>query len=160
MGMKPSISAPDHVPSGRLGPWHANLIYIDGRKTVLFVNDRTRYNFIVPDVTRAQVRSLRAVFAHWFSCVLSDGGFSGSAKARILEECREVICARTSDRRVLGSMNELAVHYKFSVLDAGGVHSAEVPAIIRNLNRMPSAAIGYHCPVELLRDLYKDGKST
>lgn len=158
--MKPSSSAPAHVPGGRLGPWHANLIFIGGRKTVLFVNDRTRYNFIVPDVTRAQVRNLSAVFAHWFSCVLSDEGFGERARARILEEYREVHFDRTSDRRVLGSMNELAFHYKYSVLDAGGVHSAEVPAIIRNLNRMPSAAIGYRYPVELLRNLYKDGKST
>jgi len=152
--VKPSRSTPAQASAGRLGPWHANLIYIDRRKTVLFVNDRTRFNFIVPDVPRAQVRNLGAVFNHWLSCVLSDTGFGKSTKEEILGEYKEVLYAPSSDRRVLGSMNEIAFHYKYSVLDSGGVHSPDVPGIIRRMNRMPSAAIGFRYPTEMLRDLY------
>lgn len=155
MGVKPSRSMPAQASAGRLGSWHANLIYIDGRKTVLFANDRTLFNFIAPDVSRAQVRDLGAVFVHWLSCVLSDEGFGESKKERILGEYKEVLYAPSSDRHVLGSMNELAFHYKYSVLDGGGVHSPEVPDIIRKLNRIPFAATGYRFPIELLRDLYR-----
>lgn len=155
MGVKPSTSTPAQAPSGRLGPWHANLIHIDGRKTVLFANDRTLFNFIAPDVPRAQVRDLCALFTHWLSCVLSDEGFGERTKERILGEYKEVLYAPSSDRRVLGSMNDLALHYKYFVLDGGGVHSPEVPGIIRKLNRMPMGAIEYRFPIEMLRNLYE-----
>ncbi len=154
MGVTPSKSTPTEASAGRLGPWHANLIHIDGKKTVLFVNDRTRFNFIVPDVPRAQVRNLGAVFAHWLSCMLSDEGVGESAKETILREYKEVHFAPSGDRRVLGSMNAIALHYKYSVLEGGGIHSPEVPGIIRRMNRMPFAAIGYRFPVDMLRDLY------
>lgn len=155
MGAKPARAAPTQESSGRLGPWHANLIHIDGRKTVLFVNDRTRFNFIVPDVHRAQVRDLGVVFTEGFSRALSDVRVAERTRAMILEECRDTAFAPTGDRRVLGTMNEIAYHYKDSVLEGGGIRYAAIPAIIRNLNRMPFAAVGYRFPVELLRNLYK-----
>jgi hypothetical protein len=155
MGLKPLSNPAGQALSGQLGSWHANLIYIDRRKTVLFVNDKTLFNFIAPDVPRAQVRELSTLFAFWLSCVLSDEGFGESAKAKILGEYKDVLCAPTNNRQVLGSMNDLAFHYKHFVIESGGIHSPAVPGIIRKLNRMPFAAIGYRFPIELLRNLYE-----
>lgn len=155
MGLKPSSDATDQVPSGRLGSWHANLIYIDRRKTVLFANDKTLLNFIAPNVPRAQLRDLGALFSFWLSCVLSDEGFGESVKVTILGEYKEVLCAPSNNRHVLGSMNDLAFHYKDFVVESGGIHSPEVPGIIRKLNRMPFAATGYRFPIELLKELYE-----
>lgn len=155
MGLKPSGYAPDQAPSGRLGSWHANLIYVDRKKTVLFVNDRTLFNFIAPDVARAQIRDLSGLFTFWLSCVLSDEGFGESAKARILGEYKDVRCAPSNNRHVLGSMNDLALHYKYYIVEGGGIHSPEVPGIIRKLNRIPFVAIKSKLPIELLRNLYE-----
>lgn len=155
MGAEPPRAAPAEGPSGRLGSWHANLIHIDGRKTLLFVNDRTRFNFIVPDVRRAQICDLGAVFTEGFSRALSDVRVAERTRVRILEECRDFVFAPTGDRRVLGTMNDIASHYKYSMLEGGGMEGAAIPAIIRNLNRIPFAAVGYRFPVELLRNLYK-----
>lgn len=155
MGLKPSSYATDDASSGQLGSWHANLIHIERRKTVLFANDRTLFNFIAPDVLRAQVRDLGALFSFWLSCVLSDEGFDESTKARILGEYKEVRCAPSNNRHVLGSMNDLALHYKYFVVEGGGIHSPAIPGIIRKLNRMPFAAIEYRYPIEVLRSLYE-----
>jgi hypothetical protein len=61
------------------------------------------------------------------------------------------------DRRksVLGSMNDLAFHYKYSIMEAGGVHSYAVPEIIHRLNRMPMGSLKYVFPIEALRALYQ-----
>ena len=59
------------------------------------------------------------------------------------------------DGSVLGSMNDLAFHYKFSIQEAGGVHSPAVPEIIRRLNRMPMGALKYVFPIEALKALYQ-----
>ena len=75
MGLKKTdlLEAEPHF--SYLGSWHANLIHIDRRKCVLFVNDKTLFNFIAPDVYRTEIRNLNnhnkpsalrsPVPAHW-----------------------------------------------------------------------------------------------
>ena len=155
MGLKASARATEEAQFGYLGSWHANLIHIDRRKTILFVNDRTLFNFIAPDVSRNQLRELSALFMHYLLCVLSEEGFNERTKNKILSEYAEVVYAPSNNRRVLGSMNDLAFHYKYHVLESGGVHSPDVPSIIRKLNRMPMGAIGYRFPIEALSNLYE-----
>lgn len=137
-----------------LGSWHANLIHIDRRKCVLFVNDKTLFNFIAPDISRGQIRSLANLFIEFLECVLSEENISDSAIMKIMTEYERVGYAKTNSKRVLGSMNDLAFHYKYYIQTEGGVHSSSVPSIIRKLNRMPMGAIEYRYPVEALKALY------
>ena len=151
IGLKPSDLCTQEPRFSYLGPWHANLIHIDRRKCLLFVNDRTLLNFIVPDVSRATIRELDKLFTGYLSCILADEGFSDADQARILSEYDEVYFANTSSKSVLGSMNDLAFHYKYSIQEAGGVHSPALPGFIRQLNRMPMSAIKEVFPIEALK---------
>ena len=137
-----------------LGQWHANLLYLNRQKTVLFVNDRTLFNFIIPGLSRAQIRDLPNQFRQMLACILSEEGIPGAVKERILAEYAEVAVGKSSDRSVLGSSNDLAFHYKHRILSAGGIHSWRVPQIIRELNRMPMQAIPSKFPIDELRQLY------
>ena len=148
MGLKPSDLCAEEPRFSYLGPWHANLIHIDRRKCVLF-------NFIVPDLSRAQIRELDKLFKSYLSCVLADAGIPETDRGRILSEYDEVDFANTNSKSVLGSMNDLAFHYKYSILEAGGVHSPAVSEIIRRLNRMPMDALKYVFPIEALKALYQ-----
>lgn len=134
-----------------LGSWHANLIYINRRKCVLFANDKTLFNFIAPDVPRATIRELDNLFKGYLNFILADEGFAEADRARILSEYDEIEFANTNSKRVLGSMNDLAFHYTHNILEAGGVHSSAVPGIIRQLNRMPMSAIKEVFPIEALK---------
>jgi len=151
MGLKPSDQCVDEPRFSYLGPWHANLIYINRRKCVLFANDRTLLNFIVPDVSRENIRELAELFTSYLSCILADEGFEETDRERIMSEYNEIGFANTSSKSVLGSMNDLAFHYKYSILESGGVHSPAVPEIIRQLNRMPMSAIKEVFPIEALK---------
>ena len=62
MGLKKSDLSEDEPKKSYLGSWHANLIYIDRKKCLLFVNDKTLFNFIVPDISRAQIKELSNIF--------------------------------------------------------------------------------------------------
>jgi hypothetical protein len=159
MGLKPYDLCTEEPRFSYLGSWHANLIHIDRRKCVLFVNDKTLFNFIVPDLPRAQIRELEKLFNGYLSCVLADAGFSESDRARILSEYDEVRFANTNSKSVLGSMNDLAFHYKYSIQESGGVHSPAVPEIIRRLNRMPMGALKYVFPIEALRAMFQTAVS-
>lgn len=155
MGLKDSALFAGAEGEGRLGAWHANLIFINRRKCVLFVNDRTLYNFLAPDVSRAQIRELQRLFLGFLRAVLAEEGFSGTEREGLAAEYSEVRFAKSNSKSVLGSMNDLAFHYEHRILMAGGIHSPEVPGIISDLNRMPMGALKYAYPVEELRSVLR-----
>ena len=134
-----------------LGQWHANLIYINGKKCVLFANDRTLLNFISPDVSRAQIRDLGNIFRTWLAAVLHREGLEPALVQQILTEYEEVGIAKSKNRSVLGSLNDLAFHYEFLIQESGGLHSPEIPDIIYKLNRMPMSPLKLAFPDKELR---------
>lgn len=154
MGLSPRNLDPAEPPFSYLGQWHANLLYINRRKCVLFVNDKTLLNFVILDLDRSQIRELPEQFRSYLSCILSEEGFDKSVVQRILREYDAVQIGKTNSRSVIGSMNDIAYCYKYEILEAGGVHSWRVPEIIKGLNRMPMKAIDFQFPIDKLRKLY------
>jgi hypothetical protein len=136
-----------------LGPWTANLIFMNRRKCILFVNDKTLFNFLVPDVPRQQIRELARMFRGWLSCVLAEESFTEAQIVKILSEYNEIGYSSTKSRSVLGSMNDLAFMYKFSMQSGGGLHSPDFPEIIKEMNRTPMGALGYRLPIEVLFEI-------
>lgn len=155
MGLKKSDLLDEEPSFSYLGSWHANLIHIDRRKCILFVNDKTLFNFIAPDVSRAQIRELKVLFKGFLQCVLAEEGVKVTAREKIFSEYDEVKYANTKSKSVLGSMNDLAYHYKYRILEEGGIHSYTVPSIISKLNNMPMGAIEYSYPIEVLKSMYE-----
>jgi len=154
MGFKNDALVQKESMPSLLGSWHANLILTDRSKCVLFVNDKTLFNFLIPDVPKEQFRQLDKLFRDFLQCILAEEGFDQTTTDKILQEYTEIGFANTSNKSVLGSMNDLAKHYQYYVEEAGGVHSCMVPQIIHELNRMPMSAITACYPVEALRELY------
>ena len=156
MGRSKSSLVEDQPQFSYLGQWHANLVYIKGRKCILFANDRILVNFIVPDVRRAEIRELDEMFRTSFQCVLSHEAFPQDLVEKIMSEYSEIGIGKSNNRSVLGSLNDLMFHYEHSILGSGGPHSPEVPAIISRLNRMPMRAKdGFIWPIEELLKLYE-----
>lgn len=151
MGLKDSALFQGQASERGLGQWHANLIYINRRKCVLFANDKTLFNFIAPDVSRSEIRELKRLFLSYLFPVLAAEEFKESEIATIVSEYEGLAFAKTNSKSVLGSLNDLAFHYERRILMAGGVHSYQVPNIISDLNRMPMGALKYAYPIEELR---------
>jgi len=154
MGLKSNDLADSEPIFSFLGPWHANLLHIDRRKCVLFVNDKTLFNFIVPDITRAEIRELDIQFNRHLSDALTLEGISNAVIDKVLKVYREIAYSGSNNKSVLGSMNDLAFHYKHHILSEGGIHCANVPGIIHELNHMPMGAIGYKYSIDALMQLY------
>ena len=155
MGLKNGDLAESEPSFSLLGSWHANLLHINRRKCVLFVNDKTLFNFIAPDVSRTEIKELNVLFVGYLSCVLSSEGVPEAAKNKIMEEYRKIEYSGTNSKSVLGSMNDLAFHYKYYLSNCG-VHSADVPGIIHKLNHLPMGALGYKHAIEALKTIYKN----
>ena len=156
MGLNKSDLLQSEPDFSYLGPWHANLIYINRRKCVLFVNDKTLFNFIAPDVYREEIRNLCVLFKRHLRCVLAKEEVMASAREKILAEYEEIGYAKTNSKSVLGSMNDIAFHYKYHIQEEGGIHSIAIPSIIKKLNHMPMGAIEYTYPIEALSAMYEN----
>jgi len=155
MGLKKSDLAESEPTFSFLGSWHANLLHIDRRKCVLFVNDKTLFNFVVLDINRALIRELGKLFINHLSCVVASEGLPGKVQEAIKSEYQDLAYAGTNSKSVLGSMNDLAFHYEHHILSEGGIHSARIPEIIHKLNRMPMKALDCY-PIDVIRNLYAE----
>jgi hypothetical protein len=153
MGLKKSDLSENEQGVSVLGSWHVNVIHIDGKKCLLFVNDKTLFNFIVPDIIRAQIRELSKIFISTLECVLSEESIPEVTVNKIMSEYESIQYANTNNKSVLGSVNDLAFHYKYHIRSEGGVHSSAVPSIIKKLNRLPMGALKYMYSIEALKTL-------
>ena len=88
-------------------------------------------------------------------CVLNSEDLDQSIVESICEEHQAIRYGSTNNRSVLGSMNDIASHYKYFIGEAGGVHSPEVPEIIGKLNRVPFGSLEYTYSIDTLKKLYE-----
>ena len=136
------------IPTVPLGCWHANHLLLDRRKCVLFTNDLTRYSFFVAGLKKPDFKILDEVFRqNLFKCLMRDG-FSQEAIEKVLDEIREVVFTRTSDRSVLGTMNDMAQIIKWTVHDEGGLGNVDVVDMVSKLNRIPLGPLDYRYSFE------------
>jgi hypothetical protein len=146
--VKPTEELPNF---GCIGGWHANLLRIDRRKCVLFTNDQTLFSFFVPVLKKPEFVHFDEVFRqNLFKCLLNER-FSQYQIEKVLDEYREVKFAKTKNRSVLGSMNDLAFQIKYRVESPGGLSYLEPIALNQALNRIPFKAIDYRYSIDALR---------
>ncbi len=152
MGLKNTDLSVSESTDVVIGPWHANLIYILGKKCVLFVNDKTLFNFIVTGVTRDQIRNLSDMFVINLRCTLINEGIDEESCNKILNEYSSLEFKNTDNKSVLGSINDLAFHYKVNIEDEGSIHTHQIPNIIKRFNHMPMGALKYTYAIKALKE--------
>jgi len=104
-----------------LGNWYANLLRIDRRKCVIFTNEKTLYTFLIPKVLKANLKNIEEEFLISLNYNLQNEGFGLHEINRIMQEYQTISFAKTMNKSVLGSMNDLAYQYEAQILGAGGI---------------------------------------
>jgi hypothetical protein len=140
---------------GNLVSWHANLLRLERRKCVLFTNDTTLYSIFVPGLRKPQFRGIADVFGQALFRSLRLAEFTQTQIEAALGECGgvDLQIAKTNDRLVLGSMNDLAYQIEWMISSQGGLERCAVDDINQRLNRIPMSAIKPHTySVDALRD--------
>jgi hypothetical protein len=131
-------------PDGALGSWHANLLRLERRKCVLFTNDATLYSVFVPGLRKPQFGRIADVFGQALFRSLRLDGLSQSQMEAVLDEIEELQIAKTNNRRVLGSMNDLAYQLEWIISSMGGLEFCSIDDVNHRLNRIPMSAIKLH----------------
>ena len=127
--------------SDAFGSWHCNLLRIDRRKCVLHTHDRTLYSFLVPGLTKPDFMNFNKVFRESLFKNLLNEQLPQDQIERFLDNIRKIEIAKTNNRSVLGSMNDLAFQLTYRIQDMGGLVNANIPELNQYLNRIPMSKI-------------------
>lgn len=145
MGAKPSIA--DREPDG--DDWNGTAFWMEGRKCVLLVQAVTLYSAIALDIRVGDLRP--------------PGGFVFTQIVRALDrdelprdtfgaiDAHDVRLARTLDRSVVGSMNDMVQVIRHITSSMGGLAHCDPAEVHVVLHGMPNGARGYATPLELVR---------
>lgn len=151
LGVKPTtVSGASDWGEG-LDIWFANLLRLDRHKCVLFTQAQTLFSFLVPGVRKADLVDFRGFFLSHLGETLGAEGLSVAALPGI--DCDSCVVARTNNRSVLGSMNDLAVYCRCTIEAEGGLSHCDMARLQRQLNRVPLSAIGYGQAIDRLREV-------
>ena len=138
----PKTLAPETVPTTVLGDWYANLVIERPELLVVCISERTLLPVIVPakDLKRLPDRVVAAVEAMLIAIGISDHEVDEEISAM-----RESYFAKTADRRILGSLNDLLFH-----VQNGTASCRELSLHERSLRlaQMPCAVLEYAYPSE------------
>ena len=146
---------PDKIPQPTegLGNWYANLLRIERRKCLLCTNEKSLYTFLIPKVLKANLKNIEEEFLVNLIYNLQCEGFGIEVANRVMQEYREIGFAKTSNRQVLGSMNEFAFEYDYLIRREGGLEKARIFEINKDINRIIKGALKYMYPIEGLKNL-------
>jgi hypothetical protein len=143
-------------PTEGIGNWYANLLRIDRRKCLLFTNEKTLYTFLIPKVLKNNLTKIEQEFLIHLSYNLQNEGFGIEVINRVMQEHQKIGFAKTSNRQVLGSMNEFAFEYEFLISRKGGIESVKILEVNRQINRTIMGAIKHLHPIEALKKVLQD----
>ena len=132
----PRQTVPEPQPStSRLGDWYVHLVRFGRPEFAIATSERSLLTVLFP--ARALRTTLAPNLRGAVGSLLESLGVSGKAVAREIAAMESVTFGRATNRRVLGSMNELA--FQASVLLARG---DDLLTISRRLADTPMSPIG------------------
>jgi len=141
----------DGVADPAASGWHANLLRIERRKCVLLTHDEKLFSIFVPGLQKPDFAQLDEVFRQSLFKAMLWGNFSQAQIEQMLEACWEVRFAKSNNRSVLGSMNDMSFQIDWYVERDGGLALVDLVRLHNDLNRTPYKVVDYQYPAERLR---------
>jgi len=152
----PPIETPLSESTEGLGNWYANLLRIERKKCLLFTNEKSLYSFLIPKVLKVNLKNIEEEFLINLSYNLQYEGFGLDVINRVMQEYEDIGFAKTSNRQVLGSMNQLAFEYEVLVEQKEGLENIRILELNKQINRTIMGALKYRYPIESLRKLFQE----
>jgi hypothetical protein len=119
-------SSAESAHAAQLGDWYAHLLRIDWKQCVIFTSERTLLTFLAVGLNRDAIRDYASLFQDGLRQLLESEGFAPGDVDRVLDEYQELALAPTTDRSVLGSLNDLARMAAVHIQHDGGLRSCDL----------------------------------
>lgn len=129
--------------------WYGNAFWIGGRKCVLVVQVATLYSVLALDIRVGDLRPPGGFVFTQIVRALDREGLPRNAFGAI--NAHDVRLAKTVDRSVVGSMNDMVHLTRHIIAFKGGLAHCDPSEVHRLLHDTPNGARGYATPRELVR---------
>ena len=136
-----------------LANWYANLLLIDRRKCVLLTHQSTLYSVFIPGLKKPDFIHFPEVIGQNIFENLLQEDIPQEQLELVLDEFQTISYTKTSNRSVLGSMNDLAFQLNCRVSADGGLNNIDIYEVNHYLNQTPMSAIKDTYPIEALKKL-------
>lgn len=133
--------------SGHMEAWHGNLFNIGRKKCLLLTHNTSLYSLFLYGITKKDIPYLPKRLKATLGELLRSDRFTLSQIVRMTESFNEIHYAKTSDRKVMGSMNDMMQMLNYYDM------SEDEFSLASRINRTPYKVGGYIYPKEALRGL-------
>ena len=128
--------------------WYAHLVWIDRRKCLLVTHAGTLFSVFMPNVTAAGLRPIGPPVVSAIQAALHVEGLPADTLGDL--DPQQVAVAKTADRRILGTINDLAFTTEHVIATAGGLARCDIDALHHGLHRTINSITGYIPPIDLV----------
>src|SRR6516165_4279849 len=113
--------------------WYAHLVWIDRRKCLLVTHTGTLFSVFMPKVTAAGLRPIGPPVVSAIQAALQAEGLPVDTLGDL--DSQQVAVAKTADRRILGTINDLAFTTEHIIATIGGLAHCDINALHHRLHR-------------------------
>jgi len=145
--------------SSPLGNWYVNLLTIDRKKTLLFMSETTLLSFVLFGVKKATAKNIEEKAVRGIVALLESEDFAPAQIERVIDDYLIVCVTKTSGRKSLGNMNDLAFMYKHLIERSGGFAGCDLYVIQQQVNRTPQRNLDWQYSIDVARAAVTVGES-
>jgi len=87
--------------------WHANLFMYNRRKCIIFMNDKTRYCFVLYGLKKEQFKNLQSIITDAISENFIIEGFDKEVVDNYVQKLGYVLYSKSNDRVTMGQMSDM-----------------------------------------------------
>ncbi len=150
------VAKPGPAPDAE--DWYANLLWFDRRTCLLLTHAATLFSIFEADVRAADLRATLRLVTELVERELRRESLPPATFGNLRSQ--ELILAKTTDRSVLGCMNDMAFLCEVAISDAGGLAYCDLGELNHTLRCNINSSRGYRPPVELAAQQLERGQSS
>jgi hypothetical protein len=126
--------------------WYAHLVWVDRRKCLLVTHAGTLFSVFMPNVTAAGLRPIGPPAVAAIQAALHAEGLPADTLGQL--DPQQVVVAKTAERRILGTINDLAFTTERVIATTGGLAHCDIDALHHGLHRTINSITGYIPPID------------
>lgn len=153
-------NAPNLIPVSNApfwNSWYCNVIKLGRQKWFLFTNTKTLLSFMVAKGRKDASKTLEIAFRFYLAKTLESEGLPLGKIHDIVSNINGIVFSKTSNRSVLGTMNDIAFHYLFGLTRTDEYRCEKFEDLVKSINDLPMGALKYDSPSRFLRKLLQAG---
>lgn len=89
--------------------WHANVVVVNRRKHLIFMNDLSRLSLTIVGVRSTQYKNLKNIFLKELTDYLISENLDEARINQYINDCADIIFTTTNNRSVISTMNDVVL---------------------------------------------------